>query len=49
MKNLITLMFILAAIVVSIGEKVAIYHFCILVSFLVILAYIKVTEQKDKK
>lgn len=48
MKLIVVLMFLLAAIVVTIGEKVAIYHFCVLAAFLVILGYMKLMEKKDE-
>ena len=48
MRIFIVILFVLAAIVVSIGEKALLWHFCLLCAIGVVLGYLKLRERVER-
>ena len=48
MKTFIVILFVLASIAVSIGEKALLWHICLLASLGVVLGYLKLKEMCDE-
>ena len=47
MKTFLLVLFIMAAVIVAIGEKALLWHMCLLAALGVILGYLKIKEMCD--